>query len=574
MKRKGYLSFLFPKLIAFLLIAAVLYGILQSGLDRAYASAIDSGWSKRHERFESIVRNYAEKKCDKTFIDIVTNIFTSDYYRFVEVKEDGSFETISETDYKCIPIEQEMRHWYYVTNDKELLAKGKKTDVINGNEWTIEYKKCDEAWNFKNYCDTKTTNSWDLSAQSDLYFSNMLFTVALDYSGFIQYRSPIVLSYYVDGDTLHLGKVVESYGITSEIDKEPLFAKKWDFTDHSKEDRYIKVNNENIVQSLNVFPSRVRPDEYLSKYGGMFLANNMSELQKAYELRGEDYRDESFEAVFKEFAENKHSDGEYKYRFNTPDSESYYGALDFYEINGKLYMFEYIINTVPSAAYFKPFSILSAVLLGLAAVVISLLAAIKPYSQYKQAYENNIFKNNLIDSLAHNMKTPLQILGGYAENLKDVTSDTEKDRYADQILAKTAEMNKDIEAILKTAEKSDREFVKESVRTCIDEAASKLGAEVFAKGDMKIRMDKDYFKTAVYCLLDNAMKYKSSDSKIEVDITCNVVTIKNRTDKDKFTPGTGIAIAGRILEQHKLKMRTTLKDGVFECKFGKRLGKK
>ena len=47
------------------------------------------------------------------------------------------------------------------------------------------------------------------------------------------------------------------------------------------------------------------------------------------------------------------------------------------------------------------------------------------------------------------MKTPLQILGGYAENLKDVEGSDEKDRYADQILEKTTEMNKDIEAILK-----------------------------------------------------------------------------------------------------------------------------
>lgn len=86
-------------------------------------------------------------------------------------------------------------------------------------------------------------------------------------------------------------------------------------------------------------------------------------------------------------------------------------------------------------------------------------------------------------------------------------------------------------------------------------------------------MDKDYFETAIYCLLDNAMKYKTKDSKIEVDITCKAVTIKNKTDKAKFTPGTGLAIAGRILEQHKLQLRNTLKDGVFESKFGRKLGK-
>jgi K+-sensing histidine kinase KdpD len=215
-----------------------------------------------------------------------------------------------------------------------------------------------------------------------------------------------------------------------------------------------------------------------------------------------------------------------------------------------------------------------AIFLVLAALVISLLASIKPYAQYKKAYENNIFKNNLIDSLAHNMKTPLQILGGYAENLKDVTSDAEKDRYADQILAKTNEMNKDIEAILKTAEKTDRKFTKASVRTCLGEVAEKLGVDIQLKGDMQLKMDKDYFETALYCLLDNASKYKKSDSKIEVDITSKAVTIRNQTGKEKFTPGTGIAIAGRILEQHKLQLCTVLKDGVFEAKFGKKLGKK
>ena len=143
-----------------------------------------------------------------------------------------------------------------------------------------------------------------------------------------------------------------------------------------------------------------------------------------------------------------------------------------------------------------------------------------------------------------------------------------------QILAKTNEMNKDIEAILKTAEKTDRKFTKASVRTCLGEVAEKLGVDIQLKGDMQLKMDKDYFETALYCLLDNASKYKKADSKIEVDITSKAVTIRNQTGKEKFTPGTGIAIAGRILEQHKLQLRTTLKDGVFEAKFGKKLGKK
>ncbi len=573
MKRKSYFSFLLPRLVIALLIAAVVFSISQATLVLAYNSAIDSGWNRRRERYESLVRNYAEGKNGDVFIDIVTNFFTADYYRFAEVKEDGSFNTIAESDYKSLPMEDEMRHWYYVTNDKDLLAKGKRTEIVGNNEWTIEYKKCDEAWLFKDYADTSVVNSWDLAAQSDLYFSNMLFTLALDYSGYYQYRSPVAQTFYAEGDTLHLGKVYESYGISYETGKVPFFVKKWDFTDASKADRYINISSGGFQKDLLLFPVRIRPDEFIKSNNGLFLANSMSELQKAYELKEEDYKDENFEALFKEFAENKRTDGRYRYTVNE-QSLGGCGAIDFYKINGKLYVVEFIIKNVPADYYFRPFYIVMAVFLALAAVVISLLVSIKPYSQYKKAYENNIFKNNLIDSLAHNMKTPLQILGGYAENLKDVTSDADKDRYADQILAKTAEMNKDIEAILKTAERSDRKLSKESVRSCIGEVASKLGEDVQIKGDTQIKMDKEYFNTAIYCLLDNAAKYKSKDSKIEVDIAGKAVTIRNKTDKDSFTPGTGIAIAGRILEQHKLLLETNLKDGVFEARFGKKVRKK
>ena len=190
-----------------------------------------------------------------------------------------------------------------------------------------------------------------------------------------------------------------------------------------------------------------------------FSQTAWSELQKAYAKQTD--KDASFEAIFKEFTEKKIVGGTYAYRASLQkkyaDTD---GGIDFFYINGKLYMFEYVITTVSFVTMFKPFLILLACPCSLCRSYNRLLASIKPYRQYKRAYENNIFKNNLIDSLAHNMKTPLQILGGYAENLKDVTSDAEKDRYADQILAKTSEMNRDIEAILKTAERSDRKLTK------------------------------------------------------------------------------------------------------------------
>ena len=40
--------------------------------------------------------------------------------------------------------------------------------------------------------------------------------------------------------------------------------------------------------------------------------------------------------------------------------------------------------------------------------------------------------------------------------------------------------------------------------------------------------------------------------------------------RDHITPGTGIAIAGRIIEQHGLRLKTKLEGGAFEAKLTKK----
>ena len=246
------------------------------------------------------------------------------------------------------------------------------------------------------------------------------------------------------------------------------------------------------------------------------------------------------------------------------------GRLAVIEINGQKYLVESVYTTLNYRDYFKPVFLIAGIVLLIFSVGIPCLTAIRPYSQYKKAYENNRFKNNLIDSLAHNLKTPLQILGGYAENLKDVSDAAEKDHYADQILAKTQEMNADIESILKAADKTSIILTRTSARKIFEEAAKKAGTDIDIKGDREIKADRDYFLSAAFNLIDNAAKYKTGDSGIEVSILPKDITVRNRTDKDKFTPGTGLAIAGRIIEQHGLRLMTDLKDGVFEARITKK----
>ena len=572
MKRKNYFHFAISRVIAGLIIGAMIFGLTVVSISNLFSTMVDNGFRDRADLYKKLLDNYDNGRYDETFIEIITNLYRADYLKFAKINEDGNIETIYETRYDVIPVEDNIYSWFNVTNDEALLAQGQKTLHLNDNDWVIKYVKSDEAWQLTGQLATDYTNSWDLCALAEGYYANELFCIATEFSGYLSYGQPVIHSHYVDGDTLHIGKVSQ---VIYEPNFSKPFGKKWDFTDQSKADLYTTVDAEGFANELYLYERGKRPDAYLNDLEKIFLAKNLNDLTSEFDNRfGDDYdwdRDLEYTKYYAYGGADNSHQGEYSYSITTEDNTR--GKINVYMINGRQYMVEFVMKTAPFEAFYQPFLILLGIVLFVLCVGIALLTAIRPYSQYKKAYENNIFKNNLIDSLAHNMKTPLQILGGYAENLKDVDGD-EKDRYADQILEKTGEMNRDIEAILKTAEKSDRKFAKASVKACIEDVAAKLGADIDIKGDTEIKMDKDYFKTALSCLIDNANEYKAADSKIDVAITGKDFTITNKTDSGKFTPGTGLAIAGRILEQHKLYLGTTLKDGVFEARISKKPGRK
>ena len=570
MKRKKYFHFAAGRVITSLLIGAVLYTAVTMHLSSVYQSSLETGFNDRVELYKKIITNYDEGRYGSVFMSIITNFYSADYIKLARIGEDGSIDTFFETDYNVIPVEERMHHWYYVTDDPELLAEGKRIETIKpaNEDWVIEYIKCDEVRKIseESSWDRRLTNGWDLCAMTDSYYADKLVCVSSELCGALRYAQPDVKSYYFDEAGLHIGKVRES-GVDYLFGK--AFPAKWDFTDPSKADLYKICDEEGIVPSLTIFPTLKKPEAFLNANAGILSAADLDSL-----IREADAASEKEDSEYTVYSYDNYKGNEHQYVIFKKGIPNTKGVVAVFSIDGQKYLAEFVISCASFEEFYSPFLITFGIILLVLCLAIALILAVRPYSQYKKAYENNNFKNNLIDSLAHNMKTPLQILGGYAENLKDVETGEEKDRYADQILAKTAEMNKDIEAILKTAEKSDRKFAKASVKACIEDVAAKLGADINIKGDTEIKMDKDYFKTAVSCLMDNANKYKQADSKIDVDISGKAFTIRNKTDSGKFTPGTGLAIAGRILEQHKLYLETTLKDGVFEARVTKKPSKK
>ena len=561
MKRKKYFHFAAGRVITSLLIGAVLYTAVTMHLSSVYQSSLETGFNDRVELYKKIITNYDDGRYGSVFMSIITNFYSADYIKLARIGEDGSIDTFFETDYNVIPVEERMHHWYYVTDDPELLAEGKRIETIKpaNEDWVIEYIKCDEIRKISDESswDRRLTNGWDLCAMTDSYYADKLVCVSSELCGALRYAQPDVKSYYFDEAGLHIGKVRES-GVDYLFGK--AFPAKWDFTDPSKADLYKICDEEGIVPSLTIFPTLKKPEAFLNANAGILSAADLDSL-----IREADAASEKEDSEYTVYSYDNYKGNEHQYVIFKKGIPNTKGVVAVFSIDGQKYLAEFVISCASFEEFYSPFLITFGIILLVLCLATALILAVRPYSQYKKAYENNNFKNNLIDSLAHNMKTPLQILGGYAENLKDVETGEEKDRYADQILAKTSEMNKDIEAILKTAEKTDRKFVKASVRTALAEAAEKAGAEVVIKGDTDTKMDREYFKTALFCLIDNASKYKTADSKIEADITGKGIKITNKTDAAKYTPGTGLAIAGRILEQHRLYLKTQLKDGVFEA---------
>ena len=566
MKRKSYWRFALPRVIAALLIGAIIYSITIFAFATRYNNLIIDGFSNMGHNYEQILKGYDEGNTDEIFVSIMCNLYNADYVRLAKVGDAGHFQTIYETSYSTVPVEMDMHRWVYIIEDESVVIEGAATEgeiqftftdddiaTVTSNDdsvtvesivegFTIEYLESDEISDVDYVNDPYFQNAYNaLWSSETLGYDADPFYIIAEAIALDRYPTTEVKSYYKDDNKLHLGEVISN-------------DKRYDFTNPGASDLYMSSEDNVIVYSLQVYGNNVYPTEFFKQEGSIFAATSLNDM-----------RDMS-NPKFKEFYDYGDWYGaEYEH-----DGLKTQGVFKIVDINGNKYLIEYVLTTTSFVDYFKPFIIIYAIVLFVLCVGIACLAAIRPYSQYKKAYENNLFKNNLIDTLAHNLKTPLMILGGYAENLKDVSKDDETGAYADDILAKTSEMNKDIEAILKSADKTNIVLEKASVKEVFEQQAKKAGAEINIEGDTELPMDKEYFKHAVFCLVDNASKYKSEDSKIDVKIDKKEILITNKTELDKFTPGTGIAIAGRILEQHKLKLRTKLEGGVFEAKISKK----
>jgi signal transduction histidine kinase len=218
----------------------------------------------------------------------------------------------------------------------------------------------------------------------------------------------------------------------------------------------------------------------------------------------------------------------------------------------------------------------------------------------KARYAFEDYQRSLINNLAHDLKTPLAVIGGYAENLQELRRDSGSDKeqryisgimnnvsYTDDIIAKTLQLSEteQIKKLNKTKVEIDPlvKRLTEKYRAALDERNIELKINVSGE----VNADEDVLAAAVENLVSNAVKYTRSDGTISIngdrkrlaivnDVAENVGTsdllmpfVKgDKARSDKRSHGLGLAIASSAAAQNGFSFDVSCKDKKFTATIG------
>lgn len=219
--------------------------------------------------------------------------------------------------------------------------------------------------------------------------------------------------------------------------------------------------------------------------------------------------------------------------------------------------------------------------------ILALLMARSRWLRVRTQYEIEDYRKSLTDAMAHDLKSPLMALSGFAENLKDNVHTEKRGYYADVISENVNYMNSIIERILELSktETNDMKLKKESIelQTLFDEVVSKYEGQMDKKkltvdieGDIIINADRQLMLQAIDNLISNAVKFSDDESVINIVCDKNFMTISNTYTANEDEPdeldllkpfvkgsesrsnksgsGVGLTIAKNIFELHGYKL--------------------
>lgn len=238
-----------------------------------------------------------------------------------------------------------------------------------------------------------------------------------------------------------------------------------------------------------------------------------------------------------------------------------------------------------------PFYIITLIL----AVIISYVWAKLRYSKKLVAYEMDAYRRKTTNTMAHDLKSPLMAISGYAENIIN-NEDLAKDKqYANSILDTVHYMDQMIASILNLAKLEDEQLKLNKTEVSLNDMIirqqslfekemEQKGLNFHLEGEKTIIADAFWIEHMLNNLMSNAIKYATADTVIQLQLTNQFFTIKNEFDKElkvdvnklkeafvkgdnaranESGNGLGLSIVDQIATAHGYKMNLKVTEQTF-----------
>lgn len=161
------------------------------------------------------------------------------------------------------------------------------------------------------------------------------------------------------------------------------------------------------------------------------------------------------------------------------------------------------------------------------------------YNVKKRRFEIFEYRRKMIDSMAHDLKTPMAAIAAYSENLSNNIATEKKEYYAGKIEEKVGQMNKMVNDILEFSKSENPSAVVTKSEVDIGELISRIISDNehaiserslkvnFDNKSVVVKTDEKLFEQAISNLINNAVLYSKEGTSIDVVCDTGSLTISN-----------------------------------------------
>ena len=282
------------------------------------------------------------------------------------------------------------------------------------------------------------------------------------------------------------------------------------------------------------------------------------------------------------------------WNFSFEDADVHFRGEDW-----MLYHFQYIN---PQKMFYRLFLVFLPLMIPpllVFSLLIGLLLAVITYSVYSRRYDIEAYRRSLTGALAHDLKTPLSVIYGNAENLRAHVHPENADEYADCIMENVTHIDEMIAGVLGLAQlerrtappMKDNADLAALLHTAFQRKTAAMKQRCLTleeSGNLPLRGNADMLTQLAENLAANAVQHASEGGKITVSAEKNTLRISNpytgeldvkalcepfkRGDAARGSQsgsGLGLSIVQQIAALHHLRLTITAKDGIFTAELKK-----